>query len=143
MYERQVERVNRFLERIKTPSNDQQEYEDMLWAFFQNCWHLRDWITNDDSAPKELKSAIKSSEKLSKWLLLCADLANGSKHFKRNRDPFLGGEMHSDVTVYVGSTTPKADFRYFVTDNAGQEYDAVAVAIEAVREWVRLLKEHT
>jgi hypothetical protein len=49
-YQEQLSRAKRFLDRMEKLPADQTEYEDMFWAFFQNCWHVRDWIKNDSSA---------------------------------------------------------------------------------------------
>src|SRR5258708_1539825 len=43
----QLERVVRFLARLQNHDRPKHDYEDDLWAFFQNCWHLKDWIKND------------------------------------------------------------------------------------------------
>ena len=50
-YQEQLKRVERWLSRIRHSSkHDRNQYEDFLWAFFQNCWHLKDWIMNDTNS---------------------------------------------------------------------------------------------
>ena len=84
-YEEQLGRVERFLQRISVPNKNREEYEDFLWAFFQNCWHLRDWLKNDTSIRKRKREAILSAVKQSKVLLICECIANRSKHYRLNR----------------------------------------------------------
>lgn len=79
----QFSRVLRSLKRIEEINNDDSdEFLDALLTFFQNCWHLKEWIRNDDGLPTHVRSAItREAEKLES-LQFCADLANGSKHLK-------------------------------------------------------------
>src|SRR5687767_6889445 len=52
---------------------------DVVYAFFQNCWHVKDWLRNDPSvAPLvgDVERCVNDSDALS----VCADMANGSKH---------------------------------------------------------------
>ena len=81
----QFKRVERFLQRIDPPSKDhgsQVEYEDNLWSFFQNAWHLKDWIAND---PEIIKIDIENIVKKYHCLMICSDLANRTKHFKNEK----------------------------------------------------------
>src|SRR5260370_25070811 len=61
----QFERTKRWLERVKSQirrehhdaieviSFDEAElFFDDVHAFFQNCWHMKDWIKHDDSLPQ-------------------------------------------------------------------------------------------
>jgi hypothetical protein len=45
-YQDQLARIRRFLARVENLSvaENQVGYEDMLFTFFQHCWHLKDWI---------------------------------------------------------------------------------------------------
>jgi len=69
-YHEQLARVRRFLARVENlsvnpkfelPPEKQTEYEDMLYAFFQNCWHLKDWIKHDAAAPSTLADRIEDT----------------------------------------------------------------------------------
>ena len=46
-YRDQLDRARRFLDRMEAPCSNEVEFQDMVWAFFQNCWHVKDWIEND------------------------------------------------------------------------------------------------
>ena len=88
----QWHRLDRWLERIEvmnsdlskdTPKPVREDYKDSLLAFFQNCWHLKDWLKNDPSleAKKEL---IEEEYRKTKYksLARCYDLATRAKHFR-------------------------------------------------------------
>jgi hypothetical protein len=56
-------------------------YQDEAYAFFQNCYHLKDWLKNDPTtaaAVNDIEEFICRSQNLS----LCADVCNGSKYLK-------------------------------------------------------------
>jgi hypothetical protein len=58
---------------------------DNLYHFFQDCWHLKDWIKNDDTLSQNTRKTILSEAERTDSLSYCADLANGSKHLKLDR----------------------------------------------------------
>jgi hypothetical protein len=47
-YRAQLDRVHRFLDREQShdPRRDI-DYQDDAWAFFQDCWHIKDWLGQD------------------------------------------------------------------------------------------------
>src|SRR4051812_44342227 len=61
-------------------------YVDEIYAFFLNCYHLKDWIKNDSSLPSTVRSAVEDFVKSEEWLCLCADVCNGLKHLKLKSD---------------------------------------------------------
>jgi hypothetical protein len=81
-YQAQLARVERFLNRISTPNANRDEYEDFFWAFFQNCWHLRDWIKHDSSISTTKRQSIARAVARSSILKVCGCTANRSKHYK-------------------------------------------------------------
>jgi hypothetical protein len=100
-YQDQLERTRRWLKRLENASsyssNDinnsfspekHDEYEDYLYAFFQNCWHVKDWILGDTGAPQRLQEAVRKVDEQGKILplMLCSGVANGSKHLRQGRD---------------------------------------------------------
>ena len=53
-YMDQLNRVRRMLDRINRQDREPIEYGDDIWSFFQNCWHLKDWVKNDPSSRSRL-----------------------------------------------------------------------------------------
>jgi hypothetical protein len=144
-------------ENISIPSPQQDEYVDALYHCFQDCWHLKDWIKHDDSAPTALKDAARRMEKAKvnekNWvesLMLCADVANGSKHFKLTpRPPRLNAETQVAIMVKVresihdnaqGEAT--VAFRYSIVEPSGKDHDVLSVAQQALAEWEKLITEN-
>ncbi len=118
----------------------------MLYAFFQNCWHLKDWIKNDASAPRTLADDIEDHCKRYPSLLLSADVANGTKHLTLNR-PRLGAEVKPTIMLRFTesfatgeSTSQGVQYVYKVVDAAGNSYEALALARQAVSDWETLIK---
>jgi len=52
---------------------------DYLYAFFQNCYHLRDWLKNAGAASDaELQAFMTGNHEMA----ICRDIANGTKHLR-------------------------------------------------------------
>ena len=85
-YKEQYDRTKRWYEEFKKINNKKEhirntQYEDdIVYAFFQNCYHLKDWIKNDDKI-KTRKNVERFIEE-NKCLSICSDICNGSKHLK-------------------------------------------------------------
>jgi hypothetical protein len=152
-YQEQLARIRRFLSRVdiasvnpklELPPEKQTEYEDMLYAFFQNCWHLKDWIKNDTAAPSTLAGPIEQLCRRYQPLLLSADIANGTKHLVLTT-PRLGGKVVPKIMVRVtdsfatGESTSQVLYVYEITDDAGNSYDALTMARQAVSDWETLI----
>ena len=81
-YIEQIRRIERFLQRIDPPSKDhgsQVEYEDNLWSFFQNAWHLKDWIKNDPLIKTiDIEKIIKKGRAEEPLLFLIDEIFRGT-----------------------------------------------------------------
>jgi hypothetical protein len=52
--------------------------QDVFYAFFQNCFTLKDWLKNSGAAgAADLNAFVDSYKEIS----ACRDLANGTKHY--------------------------------------------------------------
>lgn len=90
IYQEQLERVNRWYSRFKEidggrihnmPSD---YYQDEVYTFFLNCYHLKDWIKNDPSVgsvANKVEAFINDTTELK----LCADICNSHKHLKLDK----------------------------------------------------------
>lgn len=108
-WEEQYSRVKRYYDRIKCLNNNQIEYEDDLWAFFQNCYHLKDWIKNGQVS-QQIKESIenKISTTNCTYLPMCADLANRTKHSTLDKHNRVDAEhTNTDVTINAPSVSYK------------------------------------
>lgn len=79
----QYERAVRMLARIERPAERSlEDYEDECWCFFQNCWHLKDWIKYDNGVEPRYREMVEADVGDIREIRICADLANRSKHLK-------------------------------------------------------------
>jgi hypothetical protein len=145
-YLEQLKRVERWLSRIQKNESDQIEHQDFLYAFFQNCWHLKDWIKNDDALPPKIRCGIEDDIKRYGSLLTCADLANRSKHLVLTKPPRKDATMRGEIRVAVGDnvfteeSSSIVSWEYVVIGNDGKTISALDVARDALNEWKALLQ---
>jgi hypothetical protein len=155
-FREQLARTRRYYERFKK-LNDGKAKEpsseanmDDIYAFFQNCYHLKDWLRNDPAytfhSGKEIEEHVNQSRELS----ICADICNGSKHLsfdpkrgpRSGAEPKFGRKIESETTV---STDGKVDYRSFAmfveVEHAGARLDAFQLATAALESWESLLKK--
>jgi hypothetical protein len=124
---------------------DSEEPTDALIHFFQDAYHLKDWIKNDeDAATATLRREIERDlfgEQGPLVMRLCADLCKGAKHHTLDdRRRFgMSGVASEQVIVRpaaVGSDAlawpPLHSWMLFADE---QELDALTVARDVVDEW--------
>ncbi|MER5622517.1 hypothetical protein ABT061_15880 [Streptosporangium sp. NPDC002544] len=167
-YQRMLRSHQRLLEAAGPSSMGSAEARDRLYHFFQDAYHLKDWLKNDPTtraqvtAHPKVEGLFNTPGQSVLCLQLCADLCNGVKHLGLTRDAKTGdkttGFTRQDAYVTLGTIEIKAyvggaparsepqpahagatgEHRWFVTSN-GQTYDAVDLANEVVVEWEKWL----
>ncbi|HPY40029.1 MAG TPA: hypothetical protein PLM98_05890, partial [Thiolinea sp.] len=65
-------------------------YDIVIFAC-QSMWHLKDWILNDKNFGAADIDALTREIHAEPCLLLCSDIANGSKHFLLKHPKIAGG----------------------------------------------------
>jgi hypothetical protein len=136
-WESQFARVFRWLDRLQKSSSPS-DTEDYLYAFFQNCHHLRDW------SPSGLdKKSIDDFLNENLATRICRDLANMTKHNELDRTPSQQYQP-SILREYAGKGKGwfEDDSRLVVVtncDNEGVVLDAREVAKECLRLWCEFL----
>lgn len=145
-YLEQYQRAKRWYERFKSIDEGRDHdmasdcYQDEIYAFFVNCYHLKDWLKNDPTSginKDEIENFINKSENLS----MCADLCNGSKHLvinqpRKDTQTKIGGRSFS---LGLGIGSPKISVRYKV-ELKNRTYDAFDLATKSLKEWEDFLK---
>jgi hypothetical protein len=72
---------------------------DRLFHFFQDAYHLKDWIKNDPATKRlPVETAIAAE------LAVCADLANGTKHFRLDPKKGPGPRTGDPSTAFVSQS---------------------------------------
>jgi hypothetical protein len=156
--------VLRFFEKLKTTHDgvpfksehmiiDANKVLDDIYVFFIFCHHMKDWIKNDDLVDPKVKCGVEDFVKKYSCLRFCADIANGTKHFKLNRyqrsklrpkfvrvkRSIISGKVldgtkidspeYSDVIV--------KDFNFLITDNGEMEvFDLASKCINIWKEFI-------
>ncbi len=133
----QFARASRWLDRLMH-ARSPEDAEDFLYAFFQNCYHLRDWVLAELSS-----SDVDSFFRDSLPLRICRDAANLTKHLTLDRKPAQGHEL-SVLREYVGAGNGwfEHDTRLVIVTNYqddGIVLDAREVARECMRLWCSFL----
>lgn len=145
-WEKQFKRIIRALAKVERPNRDEDVELDDLYVFFQNCWHLKDWIANDDNLPQGTRDAIVRTAEAMERLKFCADLANGSKHLKLKRFERVGawlGRM-TITSAETGEVLSSPELRYAIVSNSGwaNPLNATAFSRKCVEDWKNLLATH-
>lgn len=141
---KQWERVNRALKRIENNRNRKmEEYEDDIWFFFQNCWHLKDWIKNDGAIDQQHQQSVEADVHDIDELVICADLANRSKHLKLTSKRVDADVTSRNTTIHAGPPGEGyGEYDFIITCNNNKEFDAIEIARASVEKWRELLTSY-
>jgi hypothetical protein len=108
-------------------------------------WHLKDWILNDPDFAAKDQTKLKADIHASPPLLVCADLANGSKHFTLDR-PKVGAAFSDRQGLELSSA--KGIFKvyyYVICTDKGQPYHGAeirALLADARKAWDAIIETH-
>jgi len=152
----QFERMARAFQKVLNNQNrNQVEYEDDVWCFFQNCWHLKDWIKNDvQGVAKATRQKIDVEVNSYPTLVMMGDLANKSKDLKVTHSQTDTREAQhtrsrAGATAYIdrrGQTqkTRKGDGMVYllVTDKNGEEFPVKKLATVAMKNWMAIVRKY-
>jgi hypothetical protein len=123
----QLARTRRWLARVRT-TQDAVEATDFLFAFFQSCYSLRDWLPPSFKRGRVLHLFNTNAE-----LRLCRDLANMTKHRAlkgrtgTGRQPSIAREYADEGRGWLGGDS------WLVVLSRGQKIDALELADRCLR----------
>jgi hypothetical protein len=112
-----------------------QDFQDDMWSFFQHCWHLKDWVKNDDTVPQAARDQVVAEAHASQILMVCRDLACGTKHLKLDDPKANAVHSHINITLTTGQK-PAMEMEVEVN---GMMCSGLKIARECVAEWQRIL----
>ena len=132
-------RVQRGFAKLSETYNNTELYDDDIYHFFQDAWHLKDWIKNDPSVPSKVRGQVEKRVNAVQAFRVAADFANGTKHMVLGH-PRLEAAQFTErkVTITLGRSGPALQERVLTLDD-GSQTTTEAVATEVVREWNSLL----
>jgi len=108
-------------------------YQDEVYAFFMNCYHLKDWIKNDPAAASvadKVEDYINNNLELS----LCADIYNGLKHLRLDREEPSGESPKFGPRKYkvgLGTEPTTIAVKYIINTSSGP-IDAFEIATKCM-----------
>lgn len=141
----QYKRVKRYLNRLEHQDRDSTEYDDDLWAFFQNCYHLKDWIKNDPSVRADIASKVEGFVNNNLELRICSDLANRIKHLSldrvREEAEVTNRNVNIEVPLVGSDILGTSTCEHVITLGDGSKHIALDVARKAVENWTRFLSD--
>jgi len=150
-YLEQYERMRRSYDRFREikpglTKKISSDYEDDIYAFFMQCYHLKDWIKNDTSVKTrtpdigtDVEQFVNGSEALS----LCADICNSLNHLELKRSssderPSFGRKQyHSRLNI---GAEQSIRLEWLAQRNNKPPIDAFELATECIAEWDKFLQ---
>lgn len=136
-YERMLRSQAKFQDIGRRPKGiGSADARDTLYHFFQDAYHLKDWIKHDTAlgaGRPDAEDAISRSVVLK----IGADICNGSKHLTLGgRLPPRTGDLTTavvsqSVRIYVGAGTEHS----WTIQSNGKPYDAHALSAQIVAAW--------
>lgn len=132
----QLDRVRRWHERARRATTAIDRH-DFLYAFFENAFHLRDWLKDTGAASsKELEALF--TENLD--MRLCRDLANSHKHYSL-RSPSQQAPP-SEAREYSPGTGNLGKDDSLVVLSDGVKHDAFELATRILKAWDVFIATH-
>ena len=142
LYREQYDRMKRWYDRFAAldqgrshdvPSDN---YLDEIYAFFMNCYHLKDWIKNDTAVAVAIQQAVEPHINSSRQLKLCADICNSLKHLRltssrSGENPAFGRKQFG---LALGTGPTAINLKYEI-DTTGGAIDAFQLATECLDAW--------
>lgn len=124
---------------------DTELYDDDIYHFFQDAWHLKDWIKNDPALSSHVRDQIEDKVHDIRSLRIAADFTNGTKHMlldKRNikRRPENAQFTERKVTLPLGSGSASSVQVRVLTLCDGSTTTAEIEAGNVMQEWRVLLQ---
>src|SRR5437868_2214185 len=87
-WKQQWNRVQRWLSRFRETNDgrahdrDSDYYQDEAYAFFLNCYHLKDWLVHDPASAGLCRGDVDRFIAGSINMKICSGLCLGSKHLR-------------------------------------------------------------
>ena len=153
-YQEQLDRVRRYYERFKRINDGLEnntvpldQHLDDVHAFFQNCYHLKDWLKNDRAYRKHTGPEVEEYVSTTRVLAVCADICNGSKHLILSRGPRSGAQptfgpriISIELTDSLsGKDSPTVLKLRVEIDHGGRKLDAFQLASDALEAWTHFV----
>ncbi|MBC8659524.1 hypothetical protein H1X88_22500 [Vibrio parahaemolyticus] len=142
-----LDRAKRYLNRIESIDQTgfseewkEEELSDDFYSFFVWCYHIKDWlIQRDDVDTTEIEKFINVNESLS----ICADMANGTKHYnlKRKRTEIQPSLFSLDICQHKPERNEHT-YKFYIKTKS-KSVLALDVAKECLNNWEYFIQNNT
>ena len=140
------EKVKRQYSKVKeiqqgTMGEDSDNFKDQISHFFQDCFHLKDWIKKDEPRLKQKVEDLFDKTNGIESFKICADFANREKHAEaviRTRIDSNTSIKTQSVKVAIGS--PVVSYYSWQIMAGGNYYDVFKLAKDCMREWQKFIQ---
>jgi hypothetical protein len=140
--DRWYQRIQLIAKRLEETGKLSVEDMDYILAYFQNCYHLKDWLKYEKVVDEN--DIEKWVNEISKPLMLCKVICNGSKHFILNDEKRAKRKhkesVYKDFQIGRGALPWGTEEHWFVRAD-GEQHDIFELASECQREWKKFLDE--
>lgn len=131
LYQDQVQRIDRLLRIIESDDPYRMasglSFYDLVIFACQSMWHLKDWILNDPHFGARDPVALKAEIHSSRCLLVCSDIANGTKHLSLNH-PKVGGKLSERKGIHIDTAKGICkEFIYVICPDPADEFHGIEV----------------
>lgn len=149
-YQEQYDRMKRWYARLAALDQGRRHdvasdnHVDEIYAFFMNCYHLKDWIKQDSAVAAPVQQSVEGHIDANRPLKLCADICNSLKHLtltshRSGESPMFGKREYA--LALGGGAAPTIRLKYQV-DTAAGPIDAFQLATECVHAWDTFLSNN-
>ena len=139
---RRIDRIGEMYQAERLQSN--LEVQDEVDACMVACYHIGDWLRNDDiNLPQIDDQIVWDYLAKSSMLSVCQDYANTYKHLTRDatkRNPTPG---YARIRAFTGAAgNNSVEVGYWTDQNAVSRIDALVFLNECMDEWRSLLSHN-
>lgn len=132
----QYERVFRWYDRVFNCKSEI-DRRDFMYAFFENAFHLRDWLIDTGIVNKDTLYNFFDSKT---EMRLCRDLANAHKHYSINQPS--QSAPPSEVQEYSPGNGDFGSDYSLVILSEGKHHNAYELATKIMASWDFFIKEN-
>jgi len=152
----QFQRMQRaFMKVLDSKNRNPEEYEDDVWGFFLNCWHLTDWIKNDtEGVARATREKIEVEVNTHPALVMVGNLANRKKNVSitkgvtkvdssQRTQGRVTGTAYLDRRDEIRKTgKDHQEIVLLVVDKKGDEIAVKKLATDAMKNWMAIIKKY-
>lgn len=118
---------------------------DIVMFACQNMWHLKDWVINDVNFHVKNKKDLIKNIYSSQCLMICADIANGSKHLiLKNKK--MGGKISKATGMHIDTRKNIFKELYYIdiNDHKNKFYrmEIRDFLNDCRQEWQNIINKH-